>query len=296
MEWVGRDGDRVRVWTHPAIPGAELMRAHFRTHEYGRHSHDRFAVGVVEYGVEHLGCRSGEVLAGPGSLVLLEPGEVHAGRGARAGAWGYRVVYLPAPVAAELAGGVAGGPGFRQRIVAADGELAGALLGAHRVAQRADPLEASVRMEAALARVLRRYGSRGRAGRPGSARPVAGRRAVERAVEVLVERMVAPPSLGELAAEVGVGRFALVRAFNAVHGLPPYAVLAQLRVRRAARLLAAGAAPAAAAAATGFTDQAHLSRHFHRVVGLPPGAYRRAHGWPQRRTSQHRGRRLRSGG
>jgi AraC-like DNA-binding protein len=296
VEWVGPSGERVRYWTHPAIPGADLMRARFRGHEFGRHSHDRFALGVVEYGTENLGCRRGAVLAGPGSLVLLEPGEVHAGRGERAVPWGYRVVYLPAPVAGRLAGAPAGGVvGFPERVVV-DGELAAALLGAHRAAQRADALEASVRMEGALARVLRRYGSPGRAGRPGPARPVAGRRAVERAVEVLAERMVAPPSLGELAAEVEVGRFALVRAFNAVYGLPPYAVLAQLRVRRAARLLAAGVPPAAAAAVTGFTDQAHLSRHFHRVVGLPPGAFRRAHGWPQRRTSQPGGRRLRSGG
>jgi transcriptional regulator GlxA family with amidase domain len=206
------------------------------------------------------------------------------------------VVYLRVPVGAWLAGAPAGGVvGFPARIVV-DGELATALLAAHRAAQRADPLEASVRLEEALARVLRRYGSPRRAGQPGRGRPAAGRRAVERAVEVLVERMDAPPSLSELAAEVGVGRFALVRAFNAVHGLPPYAVLAQLRVRRAARLLAAGVAPAATAAATGFTDQAHLSRHFQRVVGLPPGAYRRAHGWPQRRTSQRRDRHLPSGG
>jgi AraC-like DNA-binding protein len=269
----------VGYWTHPALPGADLMRAHFRSHEFGRHSHDRFALGAVEYGVEDLGCRDSDVVAGPGCLVLLEPGEVHAGRGARAGDWGYRVVYLPVAVAAELAGGAVGGPGFRRRVVA-DAELAGALLAAHRATRRADPLQASTRMEVALGRVLRRYGSV--AGR--SPRPVAGRRAVRRAVEVLEGRMTAPPSLAELAAEVGVGRFALVRAFNAVHGLPPYAVLAQLRVRRAAGLLAAGVPPAAVAAATGFTDQAHLSRHFRRVVGLPPGAYRRAHGWPQPRT------------
>jgi AraC-like DNA-binding protein len=33
--------------------------------------------------------------------------------------------------------------------------------------------------------------------------------------------------------------------------------------------------PADVAITTGFADQAHLTRHFKRVVGVPPGAYRR---------------------
>ena len=34
--------------------------------------------------------------------------------------------------------------------------------------------------------------------------------------------------------------------------------------------------PAQAAAEAGFADQAHLTRHFKRIVGVPPGAYQRA--------------------
>ncbi|WP_258040405.1 helix-turn-helix domain-containing protein, partial [Streptomyces sp. SM9] len=34
--------------------------------------------------------------------------------------------------------------------------------------------------------------------------------------------------------------------------------------------------PAETATAVGFTDQPHLNRHFTRIVGVTPGAYRRA--------------------
>ena len=34
--------------------------------------------------------------------------------------------------------------------------------------------------------------------------------------------------------------------------------------------------PAQAAAEAGFADQAHLTRHFKRIVGVPPGAYQRS--------------------
>jgi AraC-like DNA-binding protein len=69
--------------------------------------------------------------------------------------------------------------------------------------------------------------------------------------------------------------FALLRAFRDETGLPPHAYLNQLRVRRARRLLDGGLAPALVAVQAGFADQAHLTRHFKRVVGLPPGAYQR---------------------
>ena len=63
------------------------------------------------------------------------------------------------------------------------------------------------------------------------------------------------------------------RAFRAAYGLPPHAYLTNLRVQRARELLDAGLRPAEVAAHVGFTDQAHLTRHFKRVVGVPPGAY-----------------------
>ncbi len=69
--------------------------------------------------------------------------------------------------------------------------------------------------------------------------------------------------------------FALVRAFRAETGLPPHAYVNHLRVRLARRLLDGGVAPADVAAAAGFADQAHLTRHFKRVVGVPPRAYQR---------------------
>ena len=96
-----------------------------------------------------------------------------------------------------------------------------------------------------------------------------------RARAVLEERMTAPPTLEQLAAELGTRPFPLLRAFRDVYGMPPHTWLTDARVRRARALLDAGLPPARAAAATGFTDQPHLNRHFTRIVGVPPGAYQR---------------------
>ncbi|MYT26947.1 helix-turn-helix domain-containing protein, partial [Streptomyces sp. SID7760] len=109
------------------------------------------------------------------------------------------------------------------------------------------------------------------------ARPVRGAGAVDAAAAraVLLERMARPPSLEQLAAQLGTSPFALLRAFRERYGMPPHTWLTDARVRRARALLDEGTTPAQAAVAVGFTDQPHLNRHFTRIVGVPPGAYRR---------------------
>jgi AraC-like DNA-binding protein len=97
---------------------------------------------------------------------------------------------------------------------------------------------------------------------------------VRRARELLEARVAQPPSLAELARAVGVNRFLLLRQFRRLVGLTPHAFLLRLRVARAQVLLARGDAPIEVAYTLGFADQAHLTRVFKRIVGLPPGEYR----------------------
>lgn len=123
----------------------------------------------------------------------------------------------------------------------------------------------------AVARLLRRHGRSLPARRAGSA----GARAAAAARSLLVDRLAAPPSLEQLASELGTSPFALLRAFKAEYGLPPHSWLTGERVRRARLLLDDGTPPAEAAVTVGFTDQPHLNRHFTRIVGVTPGAYRR---------------------
>jgi AraC-like DNA-binding protein len=90
----------------------------------------------------------------------------------------------------------------------------------------------------------------------------------------LADRMSSPPSLAEMAGELGLSRYQLVRAFREEVGMPPYAWLAQHRVAHAKGLLERGGQLADVATRLGFADQAHLTRWFRRVVGVTPGAFR----------------------
>ena len=55
--------------------------------------------------------------------------------------------------------------------------------------------------------------------------------------------------------------------------MTPHACIVRMRLDAALRLLEAGESISAAAAEAGFSDQAHLTRHFKRAHGSPPRRY-----------------------
>jgi len=261
-------------WRHGALPDVDLLRARYVTHRFARHAHDGYVVGVVSYGVEAFHYRGALHRSGPGQVIVINPDHDHTGQAGTPDGWAYRVLYPAVAVLRDIAAELAMPPGtpYFAEAVYTDPPLVRALLTAHHAAERADDLAASTLARTAFGQLLRRHASPP----PARAVPAAGGTAVRLAREILHERLADPPSLEDLAAAVGARPFPLLRAFKQATGLPPHAWLNTMRVRRARRLLDAGVPPARVAAEVGFTDQAHLTRHFKRVVGVTPGAYQRA--------------------
>ncbi len=273
----GGRAEAARYWRHSAVAGVDLLRARYVTHRYGRHAHETYTLGVIESGVEEFEYGGALHSAGTGAVALLNPEMVHTGQAGAPEGWSYRVFYpaveVVAGVAAEL--GWPGTPSFGP-VVSYREDSAALLRAAHQAAEHGDRLASSTLLHAALRGLLAAHADHGRVAR--AAGPRGGGRApaaVARVRDLLGSRLTDPPSLDELAELTGLGPFALLRAFRAQTGLPPHAYLNQLRVREARGLLDAGLAPADVAASTGFADQAHLTRHFKRVIGVPPGAYQR---------------------
>jgi AraC-like DNA-binding protein len=264
-----------RYWRHTAVDGVDLLRARFVTHRYGRHAHETYTFGVIEAGVEEFEYAGTMFRAGPGAVALLDPDVVHTGQAGTPKGWTYRVLYpqvsVITDVAAEL-GWPAGTPRFPQTVLD-DPTTAALVRSAHQAAEYADNLASATLLRIALAGLLRGHAAGGPAARPRPARRAPA--AVGATRDVLHERLADPPTLAELAAMTELSQFALLRAFRAETGLPPHAYLNQQRVRRARTLLDSGLSAADVAAQVGFADQAHLTRHFKRVVGVPPAAYQR---------------------
>ena len=78
-----------------------------------------------------------------------------------------------------------------------------------------------------------------------------------------------------LARVVGLSRSVLAERFTAMVGQPPMQYLALWRMQLASRLLADGSRIAAVADAVGYESEAAFSRAFKKLVGQPPGTWRR---------------------
>jgi AraC-like DNA-binding protein len=260
-------GEDARFFRHPGIPDVDLLRARFVTHRFSRHAHEGYAIGVIVSGVEEFDYRGGLHRAAAGEVVLVNAESNHTGQAGTPDGWAYRMLYPPL----ETLSGLAGARPYFPEPVVSDPQASRLLLSAHVAAERGDPLTASTLLRTAFSTLLARHATA-----PPPREPAAGYRSVRLARDILHARLTDPPTLEDLAAAVGTRPFPLLRAFKAATGLPPHAYLTTVRVQRARDLLHLGLPPARVAAELGFTDQAHLTRHFKRTMGVPPGAYQAA--------------------
>lgn len=262
-----------RHWQHAELPGLDLLRARYVRHTFPRHSHEGYVLATITSGVEEVGVPGGTVHAGPGTVLMINPEVPHTARAGIPEGWVYATLYPSAQVVDDIAAELTdtrGTVGFAETGVM-DPRAGRLIAEVHRAAEEGNALAADSALRVLVAQLLERHGSVLPSRTPHSA----GARDAARARAVLEERMERPPTLEALAAELGTSPFALLRAFKKQFGMPPHTWLTDARVRRARRMLDAGTAPAEAAVAVGFTDQPHLNRHFTRIVGVPPGAYRR---------------------
>ncbi|HEY0034208.1 MAG TPA: AraC family transcriptional regulator [Devosia sp.] len=99
-------------------------------------------------------------------------------------------------------------------------------------------------------------------------------RHLRHAVDFIEDNCLRPIKLQELADLVGLSQSYFCSAFKASTGMGPHQWQMRARVERAkARLLLPGASLARVADATGFADQAHMTRVFKQFAGTTPAAW-----------------------
>jgi AraC family transcriptional regulator len=100
---------------------------------------------------------------------------------------------------------------------------------------------------------------------------------IERVAMILREQFVSPPSLAQLAGIAGVHPVHLARAFRKRYGSSVGEYVRTIRVQAACHELKNTGRPIVEiAAATGFSDQSHLSRTLRKFTGVSPLGWRAA--------------------
>jgi AraC-like DNA-binding protein len=240
---------------------------------FPRHTHDEYGIGVVDAGGHASWSGRGQVEAGPGYFICVNPGEVHDGRaiGGRPRFW--RILYFdPAALAdlrADITQGAAGAFTFAAPVFA-DRGLHEMFEAAFRHASPHSELDAAMPCETAILRLVAQLSVHSTARSRKGEGPTA---CIRRARNRIDADPAAPVTLMELAKEAGLSRYQLIRAFARELGLTPHSYILQRRIALAQRLIRAGCDLAEVATAAGFCDQSHLTRWFVRQFGVTPRRY-----------------------
>ncbi|WP_037683694.1 AraC family transcriptional regulator [Streptomyces griseus] len=252
----------VSAW-RPRVPGVvEVFHAHFTEHAYPMHVHEAWTLLIVDDGAVRYDLDRHEHGTPRDTVSLLPPHVPHNGSPATPNGFRKRVLYLDAThLADDLIGPAVDTPDLRDPVLRMRvGQLHAAL------ARPGDELEADSRLRLIGERLRDHFRPTVRPDRPDPA-------LARRLRELLDAYVVRGISLERAAGVVQAHPAHLVRAFSGAYGIAPHQYLTARRVDLARRLLLDGRSPADVAAAAGFYDQAHLTRHFRKLVGVTPGRY-----------------------
>ena len=255
----------IRAWK-PALSGVrEVLHARFRDHDYPPHTHGDWTVFIVDEGAIRYGLDRHEHVATPSMVGFLPPDVVHDGRVGTAGGYRKRVLYVDADVLpAALIGAAVDRPAID------DPDFVAEIAAIHDALECPDDaLEAETRFALAAERIRAWLGHVDTGPPPGTKRVVA-----EAVRDVLDGRTFEAVTLAEVAGQAGWSPAHAARAFTDVFGIAPHAYVLGRRLDAARDRILAGEPLADVAAATGFFDQAHLTRRFRRFLGTTPQGFR----------------------
>jgi AraC-like DNA-binding protein len=250
--------------------GVEFLEAWFHGRAYHKHRHDTYGVCLTTAGVQAFDYRGSAEVSLPGQVVVLHPDELHDGRAATDGGFGYRMLYVEPTLifeAAQTISGRACALPFARTAVAVNPTLAAAITVAFD----------STREPLALDGLIVRLAEGLMQADPSCRRVTAPQRfdrlAVVRARQYLDAQKTRVVRSAELEAVTGLSRYELARQFRTMCGTSPYRYLLMRRLDHAREQIVQRRPLVEVAYMAGFADQAHFTRMFKATFGVTPARY-----------------------
>lgn len=231
-------------------------------------AYGRAKIAVMLDGAFHIRSQQGDVVVGPGALVLGNPGAGYEYRHPDDGGDRSVCFEYDASVMDELGRG-----GFRHPCVPASAASAHAVALTYEALCGADP--EAVREAALAVAAVAIAAARGQT-LPAAAPPSQARR-IAQTLRYIAAHHADDCSLATLASHARLSSFHFLRTFRAVTGQTPRQVVIATRLRAAAALLRTTRRPVVRIALeVGFGDLSHFMASFARAFGVSPGNYRAA--------------------
>jgi len=247
-----------------ALQQADLLRARATANHFDPHFHSTHSIVALTRGTAEVRSARWSGTACAGDVFFFNPYEVHSAHCSKEDAE-YETLYPSRELLVRcLAREGSDGPLNIQTAILKRSPAARELVDALNT-----PAIAGNSIEASLARVLAAcvFSTGSADGTPWAL--------ARRACELIRNNCTRAMRTEDLARELGVHKSHLVRVFSKAVGMAPQKYIRQVRVAKASELISGGSQLSEIALMLDFSDQAHFTREFKKVFGVPPGAFSR---------------------
>jgi AraC-like DNA-binding protein len=270
-----KDTDKApRFWRDDALPFIEARSiVDGREVCYTRHSHAHFSIGAITAGRSTYVHEQSQFEVSAGTVVLMNPGDVHACNPIDDQPWSYLMLYVDAAWLTDLQHqlGFSDDLAFRRFAVThkPDADLFDGLKSLYEVLidQQQDVLRKHSAAVEFFTEVQLRLNPVDQPLREPNFK-------LERAADFIRDHCTQLLKLEDICEAAQLSPSYLIRAFKQHYGMTPHAYLVNQRIQFARDQLRNGKLIADVALEAGFADQAHFQRAFKQHLAATPGQYR----------------------
>ncbi|VVO00068.1 AraC family transcriptional regulator [Pseudomonas fluorescens] len=272
---IAKDADKApRFWRDDALPFIEARSiADGREVCYTRHAHEHFSIGAITAGRSTYVHEQSQFLVSTGTVVLMNPGDVHACNPIDNQPWSYLMLYVDTPWLTDLQHqlGFSHDLAFRRFSIThnRDTLLYDGLKALYEVL--VDQQQDVLRKHSAAVEFFTELQLRLNPLDPPLREP---NFKLERAADYIRDHCTQMLKLEDICAAAQLSPSYLIRAFKQHYGMTPHAFLVNRRIQFAQDRLRSGKLIADVALEAGFADQAHFQRAFKQHLAATPGQYR----------------------
>lgn len=263
-----------RFWRDNALPFIEARAiADGREVCYARHSHEHFSIGAITAGRSTYVHEQSAFEVSAGTVVLMNPGDVHACNPIDDQPWSYLMLYVETPWLTDLQHQLGFGQDQAFRRFSITHQHNGALFTGLRafyevlVDDQHDVLRKHSAAVEFFTEVQQRLNPIDQPLREPNFK-------LERAAEYIREHCTHSLKLEDICEAAQLSPSYLIRTFKQHYGMTPHAFLVNQRIQFARHRLRSGELIADVALVAGFADQAHFQRAFKQHLAATPGQYR----------------------
>jgi AraC-like DNA-binding protein len=263
-----------RFWRDDALPFIEARSiVDGREVCYARHSHAHFSIGAITAGRSTYVHEQSAFEVSAGTVVLMNPGDVHACNPIDDQPWSYLMLYVETPWLTDLQHqlGFSQDAAYRRFSVThtRNGNLFAGLNDLYAIL--VDPLQDVLSKHSAAVEFFTEVQQQLNPIEQPLREP---NFKLERAADYIRDNCTQMLKLEGICEAAQLSPSYLIRAFKQHYGMTPHAYLVNRRIQFAREQLRNGKLIADVALEAGFADQAHFQRAFKQHLAATPGQYR----------------------